>query len=416
MKFAIAVLFLVTLSVNATTPAECKDKALDKDIISFVHRYAAMTMVKSDFETTETYLERIAKSGYAGKDFIIDIPLGRAVEFSYDPDKEILTLGLVGADQYSFGYPYSDDDNIKDSQLAAKFIIYDQMSDGGTYVGSNAFGVRKVVKKHKEEQVILICTNQDLRLNGIATPSAFTKFGARKMAPPVRRLDVSKNSKLRMVQFQVSPEGAKKIISKGVCRLHITTELYNNQKKYVLKWFNHFSPTITSPSEMSLLFSMFTARLNKVEIIDHENNQKYTEFDFNIPASEKPENENAPLSEKANTERPKLGVNYLPTSEISSSIAAKSNSFRAKTEVAKLISSINALGDVKGVVIVTLPYSGIGYRQGLRPDDIVLYVDDKEVQGIKTGLGDALSNVKNGDKIILTIWRESHEMKIPIQF
>ena len=418
MKLATLILFLVAMTINASTPAECKDKVTDKDILSFVHRYAAMTMAKSDFETTDAYLKRIAKSGSAGKDFILDIPLGRAVEFSYDSDKEILTLGLVGADQYLFGFPHSDDDNLKDSPLAAKFIIYDQMSEGGAYVGSNAFGVKKVVKKHNEEQVILICTNPDLRFNDRAAPSvtAFAKPGSRKMEQSVRRLDVSKNSQLRMVQIQVSPEGAKKILSKGVCRLHITTDLYKNQKKYVLKWFNHFSPTVTSPSEMSWLFTMFTARLNKVEIINHENNQKYTEFDLNLPVSPIPENNNVTPSDKSNKEKPKLGVYYLPTSVISSSIAAQSNSFRAKPDVAKLLSSIDALGATKGVVIVTLPYSGVGYKQGLRPDDIVLYVDDKEVQGITTGLSDALSNVRHGDKIILTIWRDSHEMKMPIQF
>ena len=135
-----------------------------------------------------------------------------------------------------------------------------------------------------------------------------------------------------------------------------------------------------------------------------------------VPKTPEKENQNAISFEKANIEKPKLGVDYLPTSVVLSSISAKSNSFRARPEVAKLIASINSLGGIKGAVIITLPYSGIGYRQGLRPDDIVLYVDDKEVQGITTGLGDSLSNVKNGDKIILTIWRESHEMKIPIQF
>lgn len=118
----------------------------------------------------------------------------------------------------------------------------------------------------------------------------------------------------------------------------------------------------------------------------------------------------------ASQNKPKLGVNYLPTTVVLANLSAQPPDVKVKPGTAKLIASIKALGTPRGAVLVTLPYDGLGYKQGLRPDDIVLYVDDKEVQGITTGLGDALSNVNNGDKIILTIWRESHEMKIPIQF
>ena len=352
---------------------------------------------------------------------------------TYDADKEMLTMGLVGVGIFGGLLPIYGDE-LGEGALNSKFLIHEKVSDKGGYVGSNAFGVKKVVKKQRKEYLVLLCTNVREEMLAFSQKEIndnekqareYLEFSQKhslhdSVIKDEERLNkvLDKKNKLLIIHVRMNAETVKNIISKGVCRLHITTELYKNQKNYVLRKFNYMNPTINSPVEVNEDSRIFTARLNKAEIVNRENNQKYTEFDLNVlvPKTPEKENQNAISFEKANIEKPKLGVDYLPTSVVLSSISAKSNSFRARPEVAKLIASINSLGGIKGAVIITLPYSGIGYRQGLRPDDIVLYVDDKEVQGITTGLGDSLSNVKNGDKIILTIWRESHEMKIPIQF
>ncbi len=114
--------------------------------------------------------------------------------------------------------------------------------------------------------------------------------------------------------------------------------------------------------------------------------------------------------------KPKLGVNYQPTTVVFANLSAQPPGVKVKPETARLIASITTLGTPRGVVLLSLPYEGIGYRQGLRPDDIILSLNGKAVAPITTGLQDAMAAVKPGDKIILTIWRESHEMQVPIQF
>lgn len=93
---------------------------------------------------------------------------------------------------------------------------------------------------------------------------------------------------------------------------------------------------------------------------------------------------------------PKLGVNYFP--------------------VESQFARVAAMDTPRGVALARVASDSVAAKAGLKVGDAILAVDGVPVQSSMTGLQDAISGVKPGGLVNMTVWRAGREITVPVQF
>lgn len=93
---------------------------------------------------------------------------------------------------------------------------------------------------------------------------------------------------------------------------------------------------------------------------------------------------------------PKIGVGYFPV----------------EAQFAK----VAAMDTPRGVGIARVTSDSVAAKAGLKVGDAILAVDGVPVQSSMTGLQDAISGVKPGGLVNMTVWRMGREITVPVQF
>lgn len=93
---------------------------------------------------------------------------------------------------------------------------------------------------------------------------------------------------------------------------------------------------------------------------------------------------------------PKLGVGYFP--------------------IDSRFAQVAAMDTPRGVGIARVTSDSVAAKAGLKVGDAILAVDGMPVQSSMTGLQEAISSVKPGSLVNMTVWRAGHEITVPVQF
>lgn len=93
---------------------------------------------------------------------------------------------------------------------------------------------------------------------------------------------------------------------------------------------------------------------------------------------------------------PKLGVNYFP--------------------VEAQFARVAAMDTPRGVGIARVASDSVAAKAGLKVGDAILAVDGVPVQASMSGLQDAISGVRQGGLVNMTVWRAGREITVPVQF
>lgn len=98
----------------------------------------------------------------------------------------------------------------------------------------------------------------------------------------------------------------------------------------------------------------------------------------------------------ATTPRPKLGIQYVPVTEV----------------VLKAIKLENA----NGIFIVTIEKGSVAAKAGLMVGDVIQSINGASVAPDTKSLPSLLANIASGDTAIFTIWRAANKMDIAVSF
>ena len=95
-------------------------------------------------------------------------------------------------------------------------------------------------------------------------------------------------------------------------------------------------------------------------------------------------------------DKPKLGVGYFP--------------------IDSRFAQVAAMDRPQGVGIARVASDSVAAKAGLKVGDAILAVDGAPVQSSMTGLQEAISGVKPGSLVNMTVWRAGREITVPVQF
>lgn len=70
----------------------------------------------------------------------------------------------------------------------------------------------------------------------------------------------------------------------------------------------------------------------------------------------------------------------------------------------------------RGVGVARVVSDSVAAKAGLKVGDAILAVDGVPVQSTMTGLQEAISGVKPGSLVNMTVWRDGREITVPAQF
>jgi hypothetical protein len=210
---------------------------------------------KDEFESTEAYQKRIADA--AEKPIIGTISANSPLAFSYekadasyDADRLILTVTIDLSDVMVI-----DDKNIK-TQKGIQVAKAD-VKDLGTYVGSNAFGAERTIKKSQITEYMIV-------LNNPRDYKAYTDRAEKgTLADYLSKGDIK-------VELNLPPEKARE------AKANLTVLfLCSLAKPYAGIDFDHIAPKIDSPIDITTIKEYLAGRIDEIWLFNRATGEIY---------------------------------------------------------------------------------------------------------------------------------------------
>jgi hypothetical protein len=203
---------------------------------------------KREFETTEQFKARLKPKLEAAGDLaaktgqqklIFSLPL---INTFYDADKRIMKFG-------------SEFLSVVGGRTLAGFIISSNHKVTGTYVGSNAFGVQKVIEKVEGDEIRLKIETEDSL--SLTWPPRFKPF---QISMDAARAQSIKNNGAVMVAAQLTPP-------------------------YFSNTVNYYTPKIDSPWDKTIRAEIVHVKAKCAAIVDRSTNELVRYLDVSPPAT-----------------------------------------------------------------------------------------------------------------------------------
>lgn len=77
---------------------------------------------------------------------------------------------------------------------------------------------------------------------------------------------------------------------------------------------------------------------------------------------------------------------------------------------------VAAMDTPRGVGVARVSSDSVAAKAGLKVGDAILAIDGVPVQSSMTGLQEAISGIKQGNLVNMTVWRGGREITVPVQF
>jgi hypothetical protein len=140
MKLLAAIGFAMVLAAVSTTVAAQQGKG---ELATFFASYESQKIAKDPFETTEAHAARLQK--FANHEFELDVPVqgaqGTAKSWTYDADKQLLTVELGGHARSQHIFWFGADGRVPASAGYAKYVFErEPLKLTRKYPAQNAFG------------------------------------------------------------------------------------------------------------------------------------------------------------------------------------------------------------------------------------------------------------------------------------
>jgi hypothetical protein len=189
--------------------------------------------VKGEFEKTSEYEKKVSSITY-NDIYAFKIDYDNTLDFEYDPDNELLIIDLkttqITNPNSSSGSPKEPGQLFREDIIAIK-TVGDKVS---SYIGTNAFGAKKVIKKNTGVIYGLI---------------------------PKEKID--------WISINMKPAEAKKY--KKTLKVLLICKTYTPDKLYPPAFTGayYFSPTFSEPIEMNYVAKIINVEILELRIYDY---------------------------------------------------------------------------------------------------------------------------------------------------